>query len=103
MPFRTPWAAVALLLAEQVAAVAAEPALPADWHGVWAGRLTVYGPKGNTFTRPMELRITPRKDSKTLRWQMTTEMNNRKQVRDYELVPDPDKPGLFRIDEKNGI
>jgi hypothetical protein len=103
MSFRVTLTVAALFLTGQSTVVAADPALPADWHGVWSGQLTVYGPKADSFTRPMELRITPRKDSRALTWRMTTEMKNVKRVRDYELVPDPNKPGEFQIDEKNGI
>ncbi len=103
MSLRIACAVAALLWAGPRAALAADPGLPTDWHGVWAGRLTVYGREGKTFTKAMELRIAPRKGTRAVTWQMTTEMNSRKQVRNYELVPRPDKPGLFRIDEKNGI
>ncbi len=95
--------AAAALAAVLATAVAAEPSLPTDWHGVWEGRLTVYGPTGNVFTRPMTLQITPRRGAGGLTWRMTTEMSGQKNVRDYELIPEPGRPGRFRIDEKNGI
>jgi hypothetical protein len=80
MSFRFTLTAVALFLIGQCPAVAADPALPADWHGVWVGRLTVYGRDGKTFTRAMELRIAPQEGTRAVTWRMTTEMNNQEQV-----------------------
>jgi hypothetical protein len=82
---------------------APDPALPASWYGTWSGRLTVHAPDGKSLTRTLELYVAPAKDSKSFTWRMVSEFNNKKQVRNYELVPDPAKPGMFKIDEKNGI
>ena len=78
-------------------------ALPANWHGVWSGQLTVHTIKGKSFERSMEIAIAPIKDSNSLTWRITSTFENKKSVRNYELVPDAEKPGLFKIDEKNGI
>jgi hypothetical protein len=103
MSSRIALALVGLIAATPIAAGAPDPALPASWHGAWAGQLTVYGPGGKSFTRAMELRIAPVKDGAAYTWRMVSEFNNEKQVRNYELVPERDKPGQFKIDEKNGI
>lgn len=78
-------------------------ALPAEWHGVWVGQLTVHTVTGKSFNRPMEIQIEPIADSKSVTWKITSSFNDRQSVRNYELVPYPEQQGLFKIDEKNGI
>lgn len=77
--------------------------LPKNWHGVWVGKLTVHTVSGKPFERDMELRILPIKDSRSVTWKITSSFKDKVSVRNYELVPDLEKPGLFKIDEKNGI
>ncbi len=78
-------------------------ALPDAWHGVWVGQLTVHTAKGKSFDRPIELKLLPVKGGQAYSWRMVTGIDNKTTVRDYELIPDPEKPGRFRLDEKNGI
>jgi hypothetical protein len=92
-----------LLWAAPAQADKPEPALPKTWHGAWVGRLTVRSANGKTFERPWELHIEPLKGGKSLTWRIVSEMDGKKSVRNYELVPDPEKPGQFQLDEKNGI
>jgi hypothetical protein len=78
-------------------------ALPDDWHGTWAGKLTVHTGSAKPFERTVELHIAPIKGSKTLTWRMVSSFKDKLTTRNYELVPNPKQPGLFQIDEKNGI
>src|SRR5262245_772883 len=77
--------------------------LPKSWHGVWVGKLTVHTVKGKSFERDMEISILPIKDSKSVTWKITSSFKDKVSVRNYELFPELEKPGLFKIDEKNGI
>jgi hypothetical protein len=77
--------------------------LPESWHGTWTGQLTVYTVWGKPFERSVELHISPIKRSKALIWRMVSSFKGKFTTRNYELVPDQQQPGLFRIDEKNGI
>ena len=79
------------------------PMLPKDWQGVWLGELTVYGPAGKVFQRPWELHVEPLTNGRGFTWRIISSMAGKKSVREYELIPDPDKADQFTIDEKNGI
>ena len=83
--------------------LAATHSLPASWHGTWAGELTVYDHAGTSFEKGMELTIRPEADSTSYSWRMTSSLGGRTMVREYQLVPEFDAPGHFKIDEKNGI
>jgi hypothetical protein len=97
-------AAVWLLLGTAAAPAGTPgPALPETWHGDWVGRLTVYGANGKRFERPWELHVAPVKGGGSLTWRIVSGIGGKQSVRDYELVPEPGKPGQFKIDEKNGI
>lgn len=80
-----------------------EAALPAYWHGTWAGTLKVIPEKGDPHEMPMSLEIRPLADAARYTFRITYGEPGKGQVRDYELVPKKDKPGRFEIDEKNGI
>lgn len=80
---------------------AGEPALPANWHGTWAGTLTVNALNPKTQTVPVTLEIAPDKDGPGFVWK-TTYGDARKTVKDYRLIPGK-TPGTFTLDEKNGI
>jgi hypothetical protein len=97
-----------VLLALTVAAVASaeEPKvtpLPSGWHGTWAGQMTVTGAADKTTEVPVVLRIEAIRGTDDLAWVMTYGDGEKKQVKDYKLVPVAGKPGRFRIDEQNGI
>lgn len=83
--------------------LAATNTLPDSWHGTWAGKLTVYERDGTSFEKGMELTIRPERDSKSYRWRMTSDLGGKTTVRDYQLVPESDAQGHFKIDEQNDI
>lgn len=79
------------------------PALPESWHGVWIGKLVVHSQTGKTDELPMELHIGPIEDRKAYTWRIIYGVDKKRQVRNYELLPEGEKAGHFKIDEKNGI
>ena len=79
-------------------------ALPSTWDGVWSGTITVYPPNGGAaFERPMEITVSPVDNGRAFTWRVRSSMKGKETVRDYQLVPAPDKSGEFKLDEKNGI
>jgi hypothetical protein len=93
----------ALALCAAFAAADDPPALPASWHGDWRGTLAITGANGKATEVPMALKIEPLAGARELKWAITYGAGAKAQVRDYKLVPDGDKPGRFKIDERNGI
>lgn len=92
-----------LLLAAVLAPAArAADALPAGWHGTWAGPLVMTAADGRATEVPMELTVEPLPGEAGHRWRITYG-GDKKQVRDYKLLPVAGKPGRFVIDEGNGI
>lgn len=81
---------------------AADPALPAEWHGTWTGTLTVNALKPNSPTVPVTFELLPEKDGPAYRWRMTYDEGAKARVKDYRLVPGK-TAGTFTLDEKNGI
>lgn len=80
-----------------------KPALPAAWHGDWRGTLAITAATGKFTEVPMGLKIEPLEAARGYKWAITYGAGAKAQVRDYKLVPDGDKPGRFKIDERNGI
>lgn len=80
-------------------------ALPAAIIGDWRGTLHIRPTAGKAQEVPMELHVAPVRDGKAYRWQIVygAAGSPTRQVRDYELIPDPKRPGHFTLDEKNGI
>jgi hypothetical protein len=63
----------------------------------------VHGKDGKTFERSMEIRIAPIAGSRGVTWRITSTFGGKQTVRNYELLPDAGKVGLFQLGEKNGI
>ncbi len=77
--------------------------LPPTWHGAWVGLLKIIPEVGEARETPMTLEIVPIRESRRFTFRLMYGLGDTAQVRDYELVPVPDKKGQFEIDEKNGI
>jgi hypothetical protein len=77
-------------------------ALPAAWHGTWAGTMVVTGPTDKRTEVPVVLLIEPVKGSNAVTWK-TTYDGSPKVVKDYKLVPAEGERGRFVVDEGNGI
>ncbi len=87
----------------QTSAPGQDASLPEAWHGVWSGQLTVHTVWGKSFERFMQIEVAPVPSSKSVTWRITSTFGDKKSVRNYQLVPDAKKAGLFQMDEKNGI
>jgi hypothetical protein len=72
------------------------------WVGKWTGTLVITPADGEPKSIAMELELAPLSGDKYT-WRLVYDDAGKRQVREYELVPKPDKPGRFEIDEKNGI
>jgi hypothetical protein len=84
---------------------AAQPTspLPPEWLGTWTGKLAISSAADKQSEVAVALKIEPIKGTRELTWAITYGEGARAMVRDYKLVPDGDKPGRFKIDERNGI
>jgi hypothetical protein len=76
--------------------------LPPEWHGTWTGTMVNTTVADKRSEVPLTLKIEPIKDTREVTWVITFGKGGKGQVRDYKLVPAGDKPGRFRIDERNG-
>lgn len=77
--------------------------IPNDWLGDWYGILEIKNPKGNTYSINMELHLS--KTDSANRWQYTIVYDDgkNKDERKYFLIKKDSLPGLYEIDENNGI
>ncbi|MBX7102542.1 MAG: hypothetical protein K1X57_00570 [Gemmataceae bacterium] len=89
------------MLALVLLCIGADPVLPAEWHGAWKGECQIVG-GSHEGKFPMELHFAPKDDGKFV-FKIVYGEGEKKQTRNYELVPVKDKPGEFVNDEKNGI
>ena len=78
-------------------------ALPAAWHGTWAGTMVITPAAGKPTDVPLVFKVGPLKGTPDLAWVMTYGGGEKAVVKDYKLVPADGKPGRFRIDEGNGV
>jgi hypothetical protein len=76
--------------------------LPPEWFGDWSGTLIIPSAKVRQEV-PMELHIHPIKGEQVYQWQIVYGSGDKKNVRNYKLLPQSDKPGTFVLDEVNGI
>jgi hypothetical protein len=77
--------------------------LPKAWHGTWSGTLVITPPSNKTTEIPISLKIEPVKDTENVTWVITYHEKNKYLVKDYTLKPNAKKPGVYDIDENNGI
>jgi hypothetical protein len=77
--------------------------LPSAWHGTWTGKMVTTTATDKPSEIMVKLKIEPIKGTRDVTWTTTYVDGDKTQIRDYKLVPDGDKPGRFRIDERNGV
>lgn len=93
---------------------AAPPAFPADWAGVWGGRVRAArpgpgtGPDAKPMEFAMELRIAPEAPEagempSRWTWTIVYGEGERRQERAYTLIVKDAAKGLYEIDEHNSI
>jgi hypothetical protein len=78
-------------------------ALPTNWHGTWKGMLIITSSADKHSEVPLVFKIEPIKGSQDVSWAMTYGEGDKAIVKDYKLVHVGEKPGRFRIDERNGV
>lgn len=83
---------------------AADPnALPPAWLGTWQGTMQLHPPSGKPGQVEVTLTIEPIAASWEWTWKVSYGKKGEALIKDYKLVPVSGKPGLFKMDEKNGI
>jgi hypothetical protein len=82
---------------------ATAPDFPASWEGTWKGPCRYLSVNGPSREFGMELRIWATDDPKRFIWEITYEMDGKRQVRPYELLVVDADAGRYAVDEKNSI
>jgi hypothetical protein len=77
--------------------------IPEDWIGSWYGILEVKNPKGNTYAVNMELHLQKTDTANNWRYTIVYDDGKRRDERRYNLTKADSLPGLYIIDENNGI
>ena len=77
--------------------------IPQDWLGDWYGVLEVKNPKGNIRTVNMELHLAKTDTANNWRYTLVYDDGKQRDERKYNLVKSDSLPGLFIINENNGI
>jgi hypothetical protein len=78
-------------------------ALANEWHGTWRGTLIITSPADKQSEVPLVFKVEPIKGTHAVRWAMTYGEGDKAVVKDYKLVPVPEQPGRFQIDEGNAV
>jgi hypothetical protein len=101
----TPLLLSPLILCATAGAYDKKPAahLANEWHGTWKGTLTITNQTDKQSEVPLVFNIEPIKGTHDVRWAMTYGEGDKAVVKDYKLVPVPEQPGRFRIDEGNAV
>lgn len=77
--------------------------LPEKWHGLWTGTMTYSTQDDSLETVPVRFEVKPIPDRDAWTWNTTYGEGESKVFKEYYLLPVPDQPGQFQIDEQNGI
>jgi hypothetical protein len=73
--------------------------LPAEWHGIWSGKLLITDSKGKTSETKIVFKIEPMADTRNLIWRITTGEGETSSVKNCMLASVGEKAGFFRLDE----
>lgn len=76
---------------------------PDEWHGTWAGKITLHTVGKQSREIPFSIVIKPIERSESLTWKLTYQEGDKQVVKDYQLIPVPGKLGEFQIDEQNDV
>jgi hypothetical protein len=77
--------------------------IPNDWIGSWYGILEISNPKGKNYSLHMELHLQKTDTVNNWRYTIVYDNGERRDERKYNLIKADSLPGLFIIDENNGI
>jgi hypothetical protein len=103
MSMLTPLLLSPLILCANAGAPDKPAALANEWHGTWRGTLIITSPADKQSEVPLVFKVEPIKGTHDVRWAMTYVEGDKAVVKDYKLVPVPEQPGRFRIDEGNAV
>lgn len=92
-----------LLFLSSIPSEASQDSLPQAWMGTWQGTMQLHGPSGKPGQVEVTLTIEPIAASGEWTWKTSYGKKGEALIKDYKLVPVSGKPGLFKMDEKNGI
>ena len=82
---------------------ASKSELPLEWHGQWAGEVTMQSGSADSESFQMQLTIAPTDVANKLEWTLVYDGAQGKSTRYYLLVAEENAAGQFVIDEQNGI
>jgi hypothetical protein len=77
--------------------------IPGDWIGSWYGILEIKNPKGTSYSINMELHLQKTDTANNWRYTIVYDDGEHRDERRYNLTKADSLPGLFIIDENNGI
>ncbi len=77
--------------------------IPDDWIGSWYGVLDIRNPKGKTYSINMELHLQKTDTLNNWRYKIVYDDGSKRDERKYNLIKSDSLPGLYTIDENNGI
>jgi hypothetical protein len=77
--------------------------IPQDWLGDWYGVLEVRSPKGLVASINMELHLTKTDTVNNWKYTLVYDNGKKRDERKYNLIKSDSIPGLFEINENNGI
>lgn len=77
--------------------------IPDDFLGSWYGVLEIKNPKRNGYTVNMELHLQKTDTANNWRYTIIYDNGERRDERKYNLVKSDSLPGLYMVDENNGI
>ena len=77
--------------------------IPGDWLGDWYGVLEIKNPKGQTYTVNMELHLSKTDTADNWKYVLVYDNGQTRDERKYNLVKKDSLPGLYEINENNGI
>ncbi len=77
--------------------------IPTDFLGSWYGVLEIKNPKGKGYSVNMELHLQKTDTANNWRYTIVYDNGERRDERKYNLAKSDSLPGLYIIDENNGI
>jgi hypothetical protein len=77
--------------------------IPQDWLGDWYGVLEIRSPKGLVASIQMELHLAKTDTANNWKYTLVYNNGNKRDERKYNLIKSDSLPGLFEINENNGI
>ncbi len=77
--------------------------IPQDWLGDWYGVLEIKNPKGKTVSLNMELHLAKTDTLNNWKYTIVYDDGKNRDERKYNLIKSDSIPGLYEVDENNGI